>query len=61
MGIKKEDVTSITVANVDCVHLEERYSVSTRSADPSANSANSAKGAKHAKHCVFSALPQRGV
>ncbi|XP_075900009.1 plexin-B2-like [Nelusetta ayraudi] len=29
MGIKKEDVTGIEVANVDCVHLEDRYSVST--------------------------------
>lgn len=61
MGIKKEDVTGIEVASVDCVHLEDRYSVSTRSADPSANQANSAKRAKHAKRCVFSALLQRGV
>uniref|UniRef100_A0A3Q2PA14 Plexin b2a, tandem duplicate 1 n=1 Tax=Fundulus heteroclitus TaxID=8078 RepID=A0A3Q2PA14_FUNHE len=29
MGIKKEDVKKITVAGVDCVHLEDRYSVST--------------------------------
>ncbi|XP_008303974.1 plexin-B2-like, partial [Stegastes partitus] len=29
MGIKKEDVRKITVAGVDCVHQEERYSVST--------------------------------
>lgn len=42
MGIKKEDVKSIKVANVNCVHLEERYSVSTRSADPSANSTKGA-------------------
>lgn len=40
MGIKKEDVKSIKVANVNCVHLQERYSVSTRSADPSINSTN---------------------
>ncbi|XP_060931676.1 plexin-B2-like [Limanda limanda] len=29
MGIKKEDIRKITVAGVDCVHQEERYSVST--------------------------------
>uniref|UniRef100_A0A3Q3Q2T7 Sema domain-containing protein n=1 Tax=Monopterus albus TaxID=43700 RepID=A0A3Q3Q2T7_MONAL len=29
MGIKKEDVKKITVAGVDCVHQEDRYSVST--------------------------------
>ncbi|KAF0029816.1 hypothetical protein F2P81_018921 [Scophthalmus maximus] len=29
MGIKREDVKKITVAGVDCVHQEERYSVST--------------------------------
>ncbi|KAM6895544.1 plexin-B2a [Xenentodon cancila] len=29
MGIKKEDVVMITVAGVDCVHLGDRYSVST--------------------------------
>uniref|UniRef100_A0A3Q2CJG7 Plexin b2a, tandem duplicate 1 n=1 Tax=Cyprinodon variegatus TaxID=28743 RepID=A0A3Q2CJG7_CYPVA len=29
MGIKKEDVRRITVAGVNCVHMEERYSVST--------------------------------
>ncbi|XP_061570338.1 plexin-B2-like [Cololabis saira] len=29
MGIKKEDIVKITVAGVDCVHLEDRYSVST--------------------------------
>ncbi|XP_013888336.1 plexin-B2 [Austrofundulus limnaeus] len=29
MGIKKEDIKSITVAGVDCVHLQDRYSVST--------------------------------
>lgn len=30
MGIKKEDIKTITVAGVDCVHQEDRYSVSTR-------------------------------
>uniref|UniRef100_A0A8C6U750 Plexin b2a n=1 Tax=Neogobius melanostomus TaxID=47308 RepID=A0A8C6U750_9GOBI len=30
MGIKKEDIKMITVAGVDCVHQEDRYSVSTR-------------------------------
>lgn len=30
MGIKKEDIKKITVAGVDCVHQEDRYSVSTR-------------------------------
>jgi len=30
MGIKKEDIKKITVAGVNCVHLEDRYSVSTR-------------------------------
>uniref|UniRef100_A0A673ASF8 Plexin-B2-like n=1 Tax=Sphaeramia orbicularis TaxID=375764 RepID=A0A673ASF8_9TELE len=29
MGIKKEDIKKITVAGVDCVHQEDRYSVST--------------------------------
>ncbi|KAG7496795.1 plexin-B2-like [Solea senegalensis] len=29
MGIKKEDVKKITVAGVDCVHQQDRYSVST--------------------------------
>uniref|UniRef100_A0A3Q1C4C1 Sema domain-containing protein n=1 Tax=Amphiprion ocellaris TaxID=80972 RepID=A0A3Q1C4C1_AMPOC len=29
MGIKKEDIRKITVARVDCVHQEDRYSVST--------------------------------
>ncbi|XP_043964125.1 plexin-B2-like isoform X2 [Gambusia affinis] len=29
MGIKKEDVKKITVAGVNCKHLEDRYSVST--------------------------------
>uniref|UniRef100_A0A7N8WT97 Plexin b2a, tandem duplicate 1 n=1 Tax=Mastacembelus armatus TaxID=205130 RepID=A0A7N8WT97_9TELE len=29
MGIKKEDIKTITVAGVDCVHQEDRYSVST--------------------------------
>ncbi|XP_072233761.1 plexin-B2-like [Leuresthes tenuis] len=29
MGIKKEDIKKITVAGVNCVHLEDRYSVST--------------------------------
>uniref|UniRef100_A0A8C6U2I5 Plexin b2a n=1 Tax=Neogobius melanostomus TaxID=47308 RepID=A0A8C6U2I5_9GOBI len=29
MGIKKEDIKMITVAGVDCVHQEDRYSVST--------------------------------
>ncbi|XP_041833898.1 plexin-B2a [Melanotaenia boesemani] len=29
MGIKKEDIKKITVAGVDCKHLEDRYSVST--------------------------------
>ncbi|KAF3705250.1 Plexin-B2 MM1 Precursor [Channa argus] len=29
MGIKKEDIKKITVAEVDCVHQEDRYSVST--------------------------------
>lgn len=29
MGIKKEDIKTISVAGVDCVHQEERYSVST--------------------------------
>uniref|UniRef100_A0A669DD70 Plexin b2a, tandem duplicate 1 n=1 Tax=Oreochromis niloticus TaxID=8128 RepID=A0A669DD70_ORENI len=30
MGIKKEDIKKITVAGVDCIHQEDRYSVSTR-------------------------------
>lgn len=30
MGIKKDDIKKITVAGVDCVHQEDRYSVSTR-------------------------------
>lgn len=30
MGIKKEDIKTITVAGVDCVHQEDKYSVSTR-------------------------------
>ncbi|KAG7219976.1 hypothetical protein INR49_018489 [Caranx melampygus] len=30
MGIKKEDIKKITVAGVDCVHQQDRYSVSTR-------------------------------
>lgn len=34
MGIKKEDIKSITVAGVDCVHQEDRYSVSTRYSPP---------------------------
>ncbi|XP_039891728.1 plexin-B2a [Simochromis diagramma] len=29
MGIKKEDIKKITVAGVDCIHQEDRYSVST--------------------------------
>uniref|UniRef100_A0A667ZHJ3 Plexin b2a, tandem duplicate 1 n=1 Tax=Myripristis murdjan TaxID=586833 RepID=A0A667ZHJ3_9TELE len=29
LGIKREDVKKITVAGVDCVHQEDRYSVST--------------------------------
>ncbi|XP_074553968.1 plexin-B2-like [Halichoeres trimaculatus] len=29
MGIKKEDIKRISVAGVDCVHQEDRYSVST--------------------------------
>ncbi|XP_022605510.1 plexin-B2-like [Seriola dumerili] len=29
MGIKKEDIKKITVAGVDCVHQQDRYSVST--------------------------------
>uniref|UniRef100_A0A3P9QF96 Plexin b2a, tandem duplicate 1 n=1 Tax=Poecilia reticulata TaxID=8081 RepID=A0A3P9QF96_POERE len=29
MGIKKEDVKKVTVAGVNCKHLEDRYSVST--------------------------------
>ncbi|XP_051805095.1 plexin-B2-like isoform X2 [Acanthochromis polyacanthus] len=29
MGIKKEDIKKITVVGVDCVHQEDRYSVST--------------------------------
>ncbi|KAM4712047.1 plexin-B2-like isoform 1-T3 [Anableps anableps] len=29
MGIQKEDVKKITVAGVECVHLKDRYSVST--------------------------------
>ncbi|XP_068611389.1 plexin-B2-like [Brachionichthys hirsutus] len=29
MGIKQEDIKRITVAGVDCVHQEDRYSVST--------------------------------
>ncbi|XP_024140535.1 plexin-B2 [Oryzias melastigma] len=29
MGIRKEDITSITVAGVECTHLADRYSVST--------------------------------
>ncbi|KAM3858765.1 plexin-B2-like [Diretmus argenteus] len=29
LGIKKEDIKKITVAGVDCVHQEDRYSVST--------------------------------
>ncbi|XP_033846131.1 plexin-B2a [Periophthalmus magnuspinnatus] len=29
MGIKKEDIKKITVAGVNCVHQEDRYSVST--------------------------------
>ncbi|CAL1568366.1 unnamed protein product [Knipowitschia caucasica] len=29
MGIKKEDIKKITVAGVECVHQEDRYSVST--------------------------------
>uniref|UniRef100_A0A6Q2YY19 Plexin b2a, tandem duplicate 1 n=1 Tax=Esox lucius TaxID=8010 RepID=A0A6Q2YY19_ESOLU len=30
LGIKKEDIKKVTVAGVDCVHQEDRYSVSTR-------------------------------
>uniref|UniRef100_A0A665UU56 Plexin-B2-like n=1 Tax=Echeneis naucrates TaxID=173247 RepID=A0A665UU56_ECHNA len=30
MGIKKEDIKRITVAGVECVHQQDRYSVSTR-------------------------------
>lgn len=30
MGIKKEDIKKITVAGVDCIHQEDKYSVSTR-------------------------------
>lgn len=30
MGIKKDDIKKITVAGVDCIHQEDRYSVSTR-------------------------------
>lgn len=30
MGITKKDVKQITVAGVDCVHQEDKYSVSTR-------------------------------
>lgn len=41
IGIKKEDVKSIKVADVNCVHLAERYSVSTRSVYPSPSSPNS--------------------
>uniref|UniRef100_H3CIC5 Plexin b2a, tandem duplicate 1 n=1 Tax=Tetraodon nigroviridis TaxID=99883 RepID=H3CIC5_TETNG len=29
MGVRKEDIKRITVAGVDCVHQEDRYSVST--------------------------------
>ncbi|XP_019898522.3 plexin-B2 [Esox lucius] len=29
LGIKKEDIKKVTVAGVDCVHQEDRYSVST--------------------------------
>lgn len=49
MGIKKEDVKSIKVANVNCVHLQERYSVSTRSADPSVSSTIGTNSIKHTK------------
>uniref|UniRef100_A0A667Z9M8 Plexin b2a, tandem duplicate 1 n=1 Tax=Myripristis murdjan TaxID=586833 RepID=A0A667Z9M8_9TELE len=34
LGIKREDVKKITVAGVDCVHQEDRYSVSTRRVPP---------------------------
>ncbi|XP_077565510.1 plexin-B2-like isoform X2 [Stigmatopora nigra] len=30
MGVKKEDIKRISVAGVECQHLQERYSVSTR-------------------------------
>ncbi|XP_004083331.2 plexin-B2 [Oryzias latipes] len=29
MGVRKQDIKRITVAGVDCIHLEDRYSVST--------------------------------
>ena len=32
LGVRAGDVRRITVAGVECVHLEDRYSVSTRSA-----------------------------
>lgn len=60
MGVKKEDVKSIKVADVNCVHLEERYSVSTRSANPptySPNSTNSANMVSYAECSACFCLP----
>ncbi|KAF3859662.1 hypothetical protein F7725_022061, partial [Dissostichus mawsoni] len=58
MGIKSDDVRKITVAGVDCLHQEERYSVSTRRVPPSdLPFVPSLSGAVEVELIIYLALP----